>query len=129
VRGGGEWDGCDFARVWGLGVGRKSPPLMGLEITWRFDLRSTHLRVKPTVAWVPQSSLFTKYHFKVSKNLKLNLHIDNVVIYNHGNFQVEIPYIWSCAKMTKSNPIIVNSANFQNLKICHIFSFLCSPKY
>jgi hypothetical protein len=51
---------------------------------------------------------------KFQKNLKLNVHVDNVVIYNHANFQVKIPYILSCAKMT--NYHIYNSEQCKFLK-------------
>jgi hypothetical protein len=74
--------------------------------------------------------IFKNCILKFHNNLKLILYVENVVFYQHANFQLEIPSIWGCAKITKSNiSIVANSANFQSLKICKILSFLCSPKY
>jgi hypothetical protein len=42
-------------------------------------------------------------HFKVSKNLKLIPDMDNVEIYKHVKFQLEIPYNIGCAKIIKSD--------------------------
>jgi hypothetical protein len=73
--------------------------------------------------------IFINCILKFQDNLKLNLYVDNVVFYQHANFQLEIPYIRGCAKITKSNiSIVANSADFQSLKICKILSFLCSPE-
>jgi hypothetical protein len=51
---------------------------------------------------------------KFQKNLKLNIQVDNLVIYNRENFQVKIPYSLSCAKMTNSE--IYNSEQGRFLK-------------
>jgi hypothetical protein len=55
------------------------------------------------VARATCSLFFEKFEnsiLKFFKNWNLILVVDNVVIYYHANFQVEIPYILSCAKMT-----------------------------
>jgi hypothetical protein len=57
--------------------------------------------------------LILKMEFKVfKKNLKLDLHVDNVMFYRRANSQLEIPYIRSCAIRQ-----ILNNVQFQNLKI------------
>jgi hypothetical protein len=65
------------------------------------------------------------------QNLKLNLDVDNVVLYQFVNVQLKIPYIRVCAKMKKKNQtsLVVNSVNFQNIKIFQFLTFLCSPQY
>jgi hypothetical protein len=69
-------------------------------------------KLENTKILLPSAYKF-KYHFEFQKkNLKLNLHVDNVVIYNHANFQVKIPYILSCAKMKIITSIIMNIADF-----------------
>jgi hypothetical protein len=49
------------------------------------------------IARAAYSSLFEKIEndtfLKFEKNVKLNLQVDNVMIYNHANFQAQIPYI------------------------------------
>jgi hypothetical protein len=54
---------------------------------------------------------FKKTHFIVLKNVKLIADMDNVEIYKHAKFQLEIPY------------------KFQNVKIYQILSFLWSLEY
>jgi hypothetical protein len=56
--------------------------------------------------------------------------MDNVKIYKREKFQLKIPYNIGCAKIIKSDiqstpglPGVVNSVNFQNVKICQIFYF------
>jgi hypothetical protein len=56
--------------------------------------------------------------------------MENVEFYKYKEFQFEIPYNESCAKITKSDIyIVVNTTNFQNLKICQILSFLWFLEY
>jgi hypothetical protein len=75
--------------------------------------RTQHLprclsRLPPKTAMVARAT-YSSFFFKIEniilkfqKNLKLNLYVDNVVIYNHENFQIKIPYILSSTKMTNS---------------------------
>jgi hypothetical protein len=77
------------------------------------------------VARVTCSSFLEKFKntiLKFQKNLKLNIHIDNVVIYNRANFQVKIPYSLSCAKMTNSE--IYNSEQCRFLKSHNLSEFV-----
>jgi hypothetical protein len=71
------------------------------------------------------SSFFEKFEYtilKFQKNLKLNLQVDNVVIYNRANFQIEIPYSLSCAKMTNSE--IYNSEQCRFSKSHNLSEFV-----
>jgi hypothetical protein len=70
------------------------------------------------------SSFFGKFQNIILKlkNLKLNLHVDNVVIYNRANFMVEIPYILNNAKMTNSD--IYNSKQCKFLKSYNLSKFV-----
>jgi hypothetical protein len=70
------------------------------------------------------SSFFEKFKntiLKFQKNLKLNLQVDNVVIYNRANFKVKISYSLSCAKMTNSeihNRVQIFEIS-QSVRLCH----------
>jgi hypothetical protein len=59
-----------------------------------------------------------KWYFKVSKNLELNLHIDNVVLYKHAYLQVEITYIQSCARIKKIQIYKIS----KSVRLCHFCS-------
>jgi hypothetical protein len=59
---------------------------------------------------------------KFQKNLKLNIQVDNIVIYNRANFQVKIPYSLSCAKMTNSE--IYNNEQCRFLKSHNLSKFV-----
>jgi hypothetical protein len=53
-----------------------------------------------------RSLFFEKFENNIlffKKNLKLNVDVYNVVIYNCVNFQVKIYYVLSCEKMIKSD--------------------------
>jgi hypothetical protein len=71
------------------------------------------------------SLFFKKFEntiLKFQKNLKLNLQVDNIVIYNRANFQIEIPYIISCAKITNSK--IYNSEQCRFSKSQDLLKFV-----
>jgi hypothetical protein len=68
------------------------------------DLRALSAKTI-NVAPATCSSFFEKFEntiLKFQTNLKLNLQVDNIVIYNRANFQVKIRYSLSYAKMTNS---------------------------
>jgi hypothetical protein len=69
-----------------------------------------------------------KYHFEVLKKLKLNLYVDNVVIYNPANFQVEISYILSFTKMTKYDIYNSEECRFSNSHNLSEFIIFVQPK-
>jgi hypothetical protein len=77
------------------------------------------------VARATCSSFFKKFEniiLKFQKNQKLNIQVDNVVIYNCANFQVKIPYSLCCAKMTNSE--IYNSEQCRFSKSHHLSEFV-----
>jgi hypothetical protein len=81
-----------------------------------------------TIMYIAQaicSSFLKKFKntiLKFQKKLKLNIQVDNVVIYNRANFQVKIPYSLSCAKMTNSK--IYNSEQCRFLKSHNLSKFV-----
>jgi hypothetical protein len=81
------------------------------------------------LAWATCSLFFENNNkkFKVKK-LKLNLHVDNIVIYMQ-NFKSNYLIFWAVQKWQNLISIVVNGADFQNLKIYQILLFLCSPEY
>jgi hypothetical protein len=77
------------------------------------------------VARATCSSFLEKFEntiLKFQKTLKLNIQVENVVIYNRANFQVKIPYSLSCTKMTNSE--IYNSEQCRFLKSHNLSEFV-----
>jgi hypothetical protein len=95
--------------------------------------RTQHLprclsRLPPKTAMVARAT-YSSFFFKIEniilkfqKNLKLNLYVDNVVIYNHENFQIKIPYILSSTKITNSD--ICNSEQCRFSKSHNLSEFI-----
>jgi hypothetical protein len=66
---------------------------------------------------------------KFQKNLKKSLDVGNAGIYICAKLQREIPYIWSCIKMTNLTDLEILKSCTVHYYRCQILSFLLSPGY
>jgi hypothetical protein len=71
---------------------------------------------------------FKKHILKFSKNLKLIPDMDNVEIYKHAKFQLEIPYNIGCAKIIKSDIRISEQCKLSKRQNLSYFVIFVKPR-